>query len=164
MLAAAVAVSVPLSLAVAATPASASPSCTTYKNALWNTVQSYNFGPGHWCMSDGDSKVVWQSDGNLVWYAVWDGHVLWASNTCTSCTWTSKRGANRLSFQIDGNIVVYANSTALWAIGASSRRTLSTLFHWDLYTIGAACNGYIKYALDHWQENPFDDLHPLERC
>ncbi len=83
-----------------------------------STQKSYNYSPGGWCMTDGTSEVVWQSDGNLVWYDIADSHVFWKSDTCTSCTWTDLTGSYRLSFQLDGNIVIYTRSGhVLWAIG-----------------------------------------------
>jgi hypothetical protein len=166
LLAAAVAVSVPLSIVVAASPASAIPSCGSTGVAHWTTQSAYNFSRGGWCMTDGQfHEVVWQSDGNLVWYSLWDyGRVLWASGTCYSCTWapSNKRGATRLSFQVDGNIVVYnASGKPLWAIGESNNRWDITQFYWKL-NVGNSCG--IRYDLTHYQISPSDILHSWSRC
>jgi hypothetical protein len=141
---------------VAASPASASPTCQEYSPARWTTQQSYNFAPGGWCTTDGLSKVVFQSDGNLVWYDN-ANRVLFKSNTCVSCTWTPNTGVYKLSFQVDGNIVIYnTRGQALWAIGASSDRTASTVFYWQLGFIGGFAD---CFRLHHFQVNPDRNLH-----
>jgi hypothetical protein len=60
-----------------------------------------------------DAKLVWQSDGNLVFRAH-DGTAKWASNT------EGGRG-QRVCFQDDGNLVVYGSSGALWASDTNGR-------------------------------------------
>jgi hypothetical protein len=159
VLAAALAVTVPASIVVAAAPASASvPPCGALTaTAHWSTQQSYSYFPGHWCATDGYQEVVWQSDGNLVWYKISDGHVFWASGTDNS-------GAAGLSFQVDGNIVIYTSrGHVLWADGNSSRRTASTQFYWSLKREPSSvlCTGQqTRWILDHYQTNP--DVDPLQ--
>ena len=94
VLAAALAVSVPASIVVAAAPASAVPACSDFYQfpAHWSTQHSYSYAPGYWCMTDGYQEVVWQADGNLVWYHNSNGHIFWASGTCTSCAWAACGG------------------------------------------------------------------------
>ncbi len=121
-------------------------------------------------MTDGTSEVVWQSDGNLVWYL--GSHVFWKSDTCTSCTWTDLTGSYRLSFQLDGNIVIYTRSGhVLWAIGQSDNRRSTTNFYWHLSEIWYNCgflNSKTSYFLDHYQQDPDPALslylHHWVRC
>jgi hypothetical protein len=169
VLAAALAVSVPASIVVTAAPAAAVPTCTDASAfpAHWSTQHSYNYAPGFWCMTDFYQEVVWQSDGNLVWYKN-DGHVFWQSGTCTRCTWAppSKQGAVRLSFQVDGNIVIYrSDGYPLWAIGESSHRTSSTNFYWRVERHPFSCFfTQTDWVLRHHQISPDEDLHVLHRC
>lgn len=157
VVAAALAVSVPAGIVVAAPASASAPSCNTASRAYWSTQRAYNFSPGGWCMTDGRSEVVWQSDGNLVWYVVSNGHVLGSSDTCTSCSWTTKTGASRLSFQVDGNIVVYrSDGTKLWQRGASSNRRSTTVYYWENYE-NSTCNN-IMYSIAHTQLDPDPNL------
>ena len=160
VLAAALAVSVPVSIVVAAGPASASvPACSSPTPAHWSTQQSYSYAPGGWCMTDGYQEVVWQADGNLVWYHNSNGHVFWASGTNDS-------GAAGLSFQVDGNIVIYTSlGHVLWAIGEAPHRTSSTSFYWQLEYETFSCY-LVKTVriLAHYQLTPGENLHVTERC
>jgi hypothetical protein len=76
---------------------------TLYPNTKLYPGQSLN-------STDGKYFVSLQTDGNLVDYAMVNGHAypIWASNT-------SGKGAQFLIMQGDGNLVLYGNSGALWA-------------------------------------------------
>jgi REP element-mobilizing transposase RayT len=165
VLAAALAASIPLAMVASAAPASAAvPACgATTATAHWSTQQQFSYAPAGWCMKDAYSKVVFQSDGNLVWYRN-DGHVFWSSNTCTSCT--GGKRAVKLSFQIDGNIVIYrSDGIALWAIGQATDRTNNTQFYWQVKRTGEICalSNY-HFELTHFQTNPDHTLHTITRC
>ncbi len=58
----------------------------------------------------GKSKLVLQSDGNLVLYDL-NGKPLWASNTSQDCS--NKKCL--VQFQKDGNLVLYKDGKAFWA-------------------------------------------------
>jgi len=156
---------------VAASPASAA-TCSSAADAHWSTQKSYNYSPGGWCMTDGTSEVVWQSDGNLVWYDIADSHVFWKSDTCTSCTWTDLTGSYRLSFQLDGNIVIYTRSGhVLWAIGQSDNRRSTTTFDWingEQFNTCGFLNQDTTWILEHRQQDPDPALniiwHYWTRC
>ena len=161
-----------VSTVLAGSPAMAvvAPACSaTTGTASWSTQglgtlhQNWNYSPGHWCMkastlSGLKTEVIFQGDGNLVWYGanninVGIDRVLWASGT-------NGRGAARLSFQVDGNIVIYtANNTVLWAIGASSSRNSSTRFSWRVTTADRDPCVFGFFELRHFQTNP--DINPL---
>ena len=163
----AVAIGVTASVAVGAGVAEAAvaPACSTHASAAWSTQglgpthANWNFAPGHWCMTDGVTEVVFQGDGNLVWYNIHYDQVKWATNT-------NNKGVNRLSFQIDGNIVLYAGSDWKWAIGASSHRTSHTRFLWQLgWTFGCGgLPGSRDVSLKHSQINPDMQLHYRDVC
>jgi hypothetical protein len=161
------AISVPASIIATAVPASAAPpACTGSFIAQWSTQHSFSYTPGHWCMSTGrhGSEVVWQSDGNLVWYVNRDGHVLWASNTCKQGCANS--GATWLRFQVDGNVVIYdSRGHPLWALGASNQRTSSTTFTWELARFPRSCF-LVKtdFAWLHHQDNPDKTLSTKDVC
>jgi hypothetical protein len=137
--------------------AMAVPSCgaaTAY--AAWSTQKAYNYAPGGWCIKTTWGQVSWQSDGNLVWYEInhypWS-RIFWATNTYG-------KGATRLSFQVDGNIVIYRGTTPLWAIGASSNRWSTTQFFWQVRSAaGTPCGMSGLHSLRHYQINP--DINPL---
>ncbi len=139
------------------------PGCSTPSaSALWNTQHPYNFGPGHWCVKTTWSQLSWQSDGNLVWYEInhYPYHrIFWSTKT-------NGQGATRLSFQVDGNIVIYRNNTPLWAIGGSSRRTASTSFFWTIKSAAyTPCGLSGLHELRHRQQNPdIDPLHLKTIC
>lgn len=139
-----------------ATPAGAAPACNGGTEGRWSTRVSYSYAPGRWCMNSYDgtrnNKVVWQSDGNLVWYV--NDHVLWATNTYN-------RGANALRFQVDGNIVIYAGTRALWASGASSNRNSGTQYRFR--TILQSNDPHRKWALSSFQTNPSGTLWYITR-
>jgi hypothetical protein len=57
----------------------------------------------------GNSRLVFQPDGNLVIYAIDSGQAAWSSNS-------HNRGGTRLEFQADGNLVIYnANGYGIWS-------------------------------------------------
>lgn len=150
-----------VSTVLAETPAAAAAPCSaTTATAAWSTQRAYNYRPGGWCMKTDRSSVVFQSDGNLVWYEIGRyERVFWASGT-------NGRGAARLSFQVDGNIVIYtASGQVLWAIGASGNRTVNTRFYWQVrYSTPAACGDFWYHELKHYQTNPDLRLHIMVRC
>jgi hypothetical protein len=137
--------------------AMAAPGCgATSASAAWSTQKAYNYAPGTWCAKTTWSQLSWQSDGNLVWYEINHypySRTFWATNT-------HGRGATRLSFQVDGNVVIYRGNTVLWALGASSNRTASTQFFWRIKS-GAytPCGTSGHHELRHYQINP--DINPL---
>src|SRR5262245_615877 len=140
------------SIGVAAAPASAAPGCGTAADAHWSSTAHYTYGRGHWCMTNGYSTVIYQSDGNLVWYDARGGQALWSSNTCYICSWTPNQGANNLYFQTDGNIVIRnSRGQTLWAIGNSPKRTSATNYYWRLSTSFLDC--YVLH-LTHLQVDP----------
>src|SRR3954451_3989839 len=101
ILVAALAVGVLATNVVTEESASAAPACNaTTATAVWKSGQTLNYAPGHWCMKDNFQEVIFQSDGNLVWYQTHYDHVFWATNT-----WGN--GARRLAFAADGNIVIF---------------------------------------------------------
>jgi hypothetical protein len=57
-------------------------------------------------------KLVFQTDGNLVWYDQATGQALWASNT-------SGMTVTQAIMQTDGNLVLYNGTTAVWATNTS---------------------------------------------
>jgi hypothetical protein len=65
-------------------------------------------------LSNDFGRLIFQSDGNLVFYRTtgtsWEP--LWASGT-------NGKGGNEVSFQGDGNLVIYANGRAVWATGTN---------------------------------------------
>jgi hypothetical protein len=68
--------------------------------------------------SNGNYKLVMQSDGNLVLYSI--NRALWASNT-------AGKPATKVVMQGDGNLVIYdAQNKAYWASGTAGKGT-STL-------------------------------------
>ncbi|RFP61766.1 MAG: DUF4114 domain-containing protein [Limnothrix sp. CACIAM 69d] len=67
------------------------------RGQTWRTSTGYQF--------------IFQTDGNLVLYSP-QGQAIWA-------TGTENTGANRLSIQSDGNVVLYADSRPLWATNTS---------------------------------------------
>lgn len=68
-----------------------------------------------------------------------------------------KTGASRLSFQVDGNIVVYrSDGTKLWQRGASSNRRSTTVYYWENYE-NSTCNN-IMYSIAHTQLDPDPNL------
>ena len=90
--------------AAAVSPKLACSEHTTYFGFIPD--HGYKFAPGGFCLSDGTTRLAFQSDGNLVLYK--SSTVLWASNTATTAGW--------IGLQTDGNVVIYnSNSKALWA-------------------------------------------------
>jgi hypothetical protein len=162
ILAAALAVSVPASIVVTAGAASAEPACGAITGtAVWSTQRSYSYFPGGWCMKERYAEVVWQSDGNLVWYRFSDGLALWASGT-------SDR-TSTLVFRKDGNIVIYSSHGLVeWAIGGAppDHRTASTYFYWQVYTVNPqGCGlGNITHYLWHHQTSPDYNMQKWSRC
>jgi hypothetical protein len=93
-------------------------------NALWSsdtyrrdqTITAGNgLGPGRW--TDGSlTRLVMQTDGNLVIYRKRDGAALWSS-------YTNGNSGAYLTMQSDGNLVIYrqgggpSTGGALWATG-----------------------------------------------
>ena len=62
----------------------------------------------------GNASAVMQSDGNFVIYSLNNGTVLWTSNTASP---PSSSVSNLLSYQVDGNVVIYSRSSAvLWSL------------------------------------------------
>ncbi|RFA10537.1 hypothetical protein B7R54_15980 [Subtercola boreus] len=82
---------------------------------------------GFWIESRTDnSKLVFQTDGNLVLYTD-AGRATWQSRTYG-------RGAAKISLQSDGNVVIYrADNTPLWASGVNRSVPSGT---WDLVLLG----------------------------
>jgi hypothetical protein len=69
--------------------------------------------------------LVWQGDGNL---GAYDNASANAAGDAVFSSGTAGRGA-RLSFQVDGNMVVYDRyGRALWASGASNDRNARTYY------------------------------------
>jgi hypothetical protein len=141
--------------------AALAPTCNALTaTANWSTAKSYTYRPGQWCMKDDQQEVIFQSDGNLVWYQTHYDQVKWATNT-------NAKGATKLSFQVDGNIVIYNSAgRALWAIGGAARRTTSTRFNWQLSWV-FGCGGYPgsrDYILKHFSTNPDVTLHYRDVC
>ncbi len=94
-------------------------------------------------LADPYNLVVFQTDGNVVWYT--GGHVLKASGT-------NAKGATRLVFQTDGNIVVYAGSKALWADGQSANHNAGTQYYWETQLLQNDPNRI--YELSAFQTSP----------
>jgi hypothetical protein len=143
--------------------AMAVPGCSTPSaSAAWSTQKAYNFAPGTWCVKTTWSQLSWQSDGNLVWYEI--NHYPWSRVFWSTNTWG--KGATRLSFQVDGNVVVYRGTTPLWALGASSNRRASTLFFWRIKSAAyTPCGMSGLHELRHYQLNPdIDPLHLKTIC
>ena len=89
---------------------------------------------------NGNYRLVFQTDGNLVSYQNGTNKVIWAS-------YTQGKGATRCTMQDDGNFVIYAGNTALWHtqtagqgpsyMGFSKTGILTLLrptAHWSRYT------------------------------
>ncbi|RFA17913.1 hypothetical protein [Subtercola boreus] len=95
----------------------------------WSSDSGFTeFGLGaFWVESRTDnSKLVFQTDGNLVLYAD-SGRAVWQSRTYG-------RGAAKISLQSDGNVVVYrADNVALWASGVSRFVPTGT---WSMVLLG----------------------------
>jgi len=74
---------------------------------------TYTFGPGDWCVNNGNNRAIFQYDGNLVVYR--NGVATWSSKT------NGRVGPNGyLSLQWDGNVVIYNGSNQpVWATGTS---------------------------------------------
>lgn len=98
-------------LAPVLAPAAASAATFPSGQYSWSATSGYSeFAPGDFLLESGDSKLVFQTDGNLVLYN-WDGTARWHAATYG-------RHAAKVSFQSDGNVVVYrADNVALWASG-----------------------------------------------
>ncbi|RFA10536.1 hypothetical protein B7R54_15975 [Subtercola boreus] len=98
-------------LAPAVLPQAADAATFTNGQYSWSATSGYSeFTPGDFTLESGDSKLVFQTDGNLVLYN-WDGKPRWQSGTYG-------RHAAKVSFQSDGNVVVYrADNVPLWSSG-----------------------------------------------
>ncbi len=59
---------------------------------------------------NGEYRLYFQGDGNLVLRRMSDGSALWS-------TGTHNKGAIRLTLQGDGNLVMYSDTGAIWASG-----------------------------------------------
>lgn len=70
-----------------------------------------DIAPG-FSVTNGDYRLVFQTDGNLVIYKVSTGQAIWNAGSM---------GGNRLSMQGDGNLVVYKDNTALWNTQTNGR-------------------------------------------
>lgn len=163
----ALAASIPVAMLATAAPASAAaPGCNAITaTAHWTASKGFNYTPGHWCMKDTFSEVIFQSDGNLVWYKINDGSVLWSSNTCSTCR-PGQRVA-RLSFQTDGNVVVYRNTgAAMWAVGTGvGINVRTTQFNWQVERVNQTCGfSNFEFFLRHFQTSPDHTLNTLSRC
>ena len=78
-----------------------------------NLVFYNGAGRAIWATNRSSRYVVLQSDGNLVQYAD-NGSPVWSSGTAGS-------GADRLSVQSDGNLVLYRGVRAVWSTGTAGR-------------------------------------------
>lgn len=165
MLLAAFAFSTPLvMLATTARASAAIPACNAITGtAAWTGAHGFSYAPGHWCMKDQYTEVVFQSDGNLVWYKLNDGRVLAKSDTCMS---TCRPGqiVRNLAFQTDGNVVIYRSTgAAMWALipgkGAinHSART-PTQFTWVVERRVETC-GLSNFNFYLRQEETSPDFH-----
>lgn len=92
------------------------------------------------------ARLLLQDDGNLVVYAA-DGRPLWASGTAelrlrgdrlgigerlvAGESLGSPDGTLRLTYQSDGNLVLYAGSHALWATNTAGRTAGGLILHPD---------------------------------
>ncbi len=89
-----------------------------------------NLFRGQSFVSGNGYRFVFQNDQNVVFYHP-NGTPLWA-------TGTDNTGADRLSIQSDGNLVLYRGNTALWASNTSGRMGSSLVVQGDgnlvLYT------------------------------
>lgn len=86
--------------------------------------------------ADGTHKLVWQSDGNLVFYRASDNHAVWNSGTYG-------KGVD-LVFQTDGNLVIYGwvyTSTWNMILGRRSYRAV-----WSSGTQATGDNAYLLVA------------------
>lgn len=162
--------STPLAMLVTTAPASAAvPACNAITGtAVWSGAQSFSYTPGHWCMKDAFTEVIFQGDGNLVWYKLNDGRVLFSSNTCRTCR--PGQVVRNLAFQTDGNVVVYRSTgAAMWAIGTgiavNHSRTSPTHFTWQVERVVETCGfSNFKFYLKHQQTSPDHNLKFLTAC
>jgi hypothetical protein len=166
VLAVVLAASIPVELMATTAPASAAaPVCNaTTATASWTAKVQYQYAPGGWCMKDPFSEVVFQSDGNLVWYLN-NGEVLWKTDTCGKCR--PGQRAVRLNFQLDGNIVIYRDTgAAMWAIGQGRDvNPKNTFFSWQVKRSTETCGlSNFKFTITHGQSNPDHTLNTIPAC
>jgi hypothetical protein len=94
--------------AAVAPPVSAGTEATYTDTIDWTQFFSIDYSPGNFSLNSGPGHLVFQTDGNLVFYE--NSIALWQAQTYG-------RGATKLALQTDGNIVVYAGNTPLWQSG-----------------------------------------------
>ena len=76
---------------------------------LWGIAGSCNFNIGDLAYF-GNSRLVLQSDGNLVIYAIDSGQAAWSTNS------QGLTSAYTMRFQVDGNLVIYnASGGPTWS-------------------------------------------------
>lgn len=106
--------------------AAAAPSCSSAVYG-WSSSVNYTFTAANgWCIYNSGHKVVFQTDGNLVYYKAGQSGSVWNSHTNGHSTAT-------LKFQSDGNMVIYQGSTPLWTSSTSGN-----------------CSGSFRAALDYY--------------
>ncbi len=132
--------------ASAATRTKCSATSPSYKQ--WQTTIQYGLANA-FCIKDGrGGELVWQDDGNLVWYI--NGVAKWASGTYN-------RG-KFFKLQSDANMVIYdASNKAVWASSWVQKEGWGA---W--WSPGMTATGNCKYYVSAWY-NTSDHNHYIDQ-
>ena len=123
--------------AVNSAPASAAVVCGA--SGAWSSSRSYAYAASTgWCTIDGNQKIIYQSDGNLVYHK--GSSAVWSSGTYG-------HPGSVLRFQTDGNMVIYQGTTAIW--NARTGGTCSGSFSAGLYYFNfGGGNEYLSFNVN----------------
>lgn len=98
----------------------------TQKYVHWTAAKGKEYKPGTLCLRSTakySSWLVFEKNGNLVHYGGAPLKVMWSTHNKTY-----GQNVDRLSFQRDGNVVIYRGSKALWATDTYANRHRSDDF------------------------------------
>jgi len=128
-------------------------------HGAWTASQTndYKYAPGGWCFHSyqtWEQRLVWQSDGNLVWYQNGSSndprYAIAASNT-------AGRGGT-LWFRKDGSLfIVDSTNHLLWHSPQSTNHSASSIYRMNIGLTGMSGIGHLYIH----QTNPDADIYSI---